>query len=215
MYFYQTRVDGEDFVGLLAVATDAYAVISPGFKGSEVFGVPTVQTKIYGTKLIGLFAVGNSNGLLLPSFTSDGELADLRKKLGDGVQVERIEEEYNTLCNFIAANDKGCLASREFAKNPIVKDVLDVEIVEGKIRGHPEVGSYLAVTNKGFLAHPHADDQLKDLESILKVPGKTGSVNQGLPFIRAGLAANSNGYVTGLMTTGIELNRIEEALGFL
>ena len=39
--------------------------------------------------------------------------------------------------------------------------------------------------------------------------------NFGFPFVKSGLIANSNGYLAGSRTTGIELGRIDEALGFL
>ncbi|RLF51129.1 MAG: translation initiation factor IF-6, partial [Thermoplasmata archaeon] len=42
-----------------------------------------------------------------------------------------------------------------------------------------------------------------------------GTVNHGAPLIGSGIIANSHGAIIGSLTTGIEMNRIEEALGFL
>jgi translation initiation factor 6 len=42
-----------------------------------------------------------------------------------------------------------------------------------------------------------------------------GTVNHGDPMIGTGLVANSKGAIIGRNTTGIEMGRIEEALGFL
>ena len=42
-----------------------------------------------------------------------------------------------------------------------------------------------------------------------------GTVNHGSPVIGSGLIANSKGAIIGNQTTGIEMGRIEEALGFL
>ena len=42
-----------------------------------------------------------------------------------------------------------------------------------------------------------------------------GTVNHGYPVIGSGLVANTKGAIIGKLTTGIEMGRIEEALGFL
>lgn len=49
--------------------------------------------------------VGNKNGLLVPSTTSDQELQFLRNALPDDVQLRRIEEKLSALGNCIAVND--------------------------------------------------------------------------------------------------------------
>jgi len=47
------------------------------------------------------------------------------------------------------------------------------------------------------------------------VPVNIGTINYGFPLVGSSLLANTKGYVAGLETTGIELGRIEEALGFI
>jgi len=42
-----------------------------------------------------------------------------------------------------------------------------------------------------------------------------GTVNFGSPLVGSGILANSRGYVAGDETTGPELGRIEDALGFM
>lgn len=42
-----------------------------------------------------------------------------------------------------------------------------------------------------------------------------GTVNHGFPMIGSGLVANDHGALIGRLTTGIEMGRIDEALGFL
>jgi translation initiation factor 6 len=49
--------------------------------------------------------VGNKRGLLIPSTTTDVELAHLRNSLPDSVVVQRIEERLSALGNVVACND--------------------------------------------------------------------------------------------------------------
>ena len=216
MQVIQTRVQGEDFIGLLGFATDKYAIISPNFKENEILEVPTLKARIYGTNLVGIFCAGNSNGLLLPYFISDDAVAEIRKFIGRlGVEVGRIDETHTALGNMISCNDHAAVVSPDVHDVKTIKDILDVEAVQRKVGRHSEVGACLVATNRGFLAHENAEGELKHLADILKVKGDIGTVNRGIHFVKSGLIANSNGYATGQLTTPIELNRIEDALGLV
>jgi translation initiation factor 6 len=71
-------------------------------------------------------------------------------------------------------------------------------------------------TNKGLLVHPRITEaEVAVLEDLFKLPVDVGTVNFGSPLVGSGLLANSKGYVAGSDTTGPELGRIEDALGFL
>jgi len=50
---------------------------------------------------------------------------------------------------------------------------------------------------------------------LFKIPADVGTVNNGTQLVGACAVANSKGVMVGLNTTGPELARIEEALGFL
>jgi translation initiation factor 6 len=219
MHVELTAVRGETFVGLIGFATDRYAILSPEFSEdeSEVLGVPILKTKAYGTNLIGMFCTGNSNGILMPYFVTNEEMETITKFAnGMGVKTLRIEEKYTALGNMIAANDKGAVISTSLTRDyREIEDVLGVEVQATDLGGRTEVGAFVSATNKGFLAHPAAEQQLKRLSEILKVEGMLGTVNCGIPYVKSGLIANSNGYITGRKTTGIELQRIDDALGFI
>jgi translation initiation factor 6 len=71
-------------------------------------------------------------------------------------------------------------------------------------------------TNRGILVHPRANDtEIASIERVVDLPVGLGSVNMGSGLVGTGLLANSKGYLAGSATTGIELGRIEEVLGFL
>jgi translation initiation factor 6 len=213
----QVTVNGENFIGLLGFASDRYAVLAPEFPHESVLGVPTLKAKVYGTNLVGMFAAGNSNGILVPYFISDTELEYLKAFMsGVGAEVLRVGDRYTAIGNMIACNDKRAYASSSLARDyREIGDVLGVEVVTGDVAGHPEVGAYVIATNRGFIAHPDAEGRIPDLAEIFGVEGMAGTVNCGVPFVKSGLIANGNGYLTGGRTTPIELQRIEDALGFM
>ncbi len=218
MHLRQVSINGEDFIGLMGVSTDNYAITSPGMVGVEILGVPAFKTKLYGTNLVGLFCAGNSNGLLLPYFISKERISLLREffsESGLDVQVGVLREKHTAIGNLISANDNAALVSPGIDSLDKIADILDVEVRQSAIAGHDEVGACCVVTNRGFLSHPDAVDELGELSDFFGVSGYVGSVNFGFPFIKSGIIANSNGYLVGSKTTGIEIGRIDDALGFL
>jgi translation initiation factor 6 len=72
------------------------------------------------------------------------------------------------------------------------------------------------VTNKGLLVHPKVTSSEREiLEEIFELPVYIGTTNFGTQMLGSGLLANSKNYLAGSDTTGPELGRIEEALGFV
>ncbi len=216
MHVQQVSVNGEDFIGLLGFATDRYSVLAEKFPMTAPLGVPELRTRIYGTNLIGMFCCGNSNGILLPYFVSESKIAEMGKFFSErDVEIGILPGRYTALGNLIACNDNGAVISPKISDVEIVEDVLGVKARVMEIAGHEEVGSCCLATNNGFIAHPGAEDDMRVLKKVFGVEGKTGSVNFGFPFVKTGLIANTNGYLAGSGTTGIELGRVDEALGFL
>ena len=215
MYFTQLQVTGEDFVGLLGIASDTYAILARNFPGQEVLGVPTLKTRIYGTGLVGLFLAGNSKGVLLPYLISDEEVEKIRGFLEPlGVAVGVVGGEYTALGNMVAANDHGAIVSPAISDVKTIRKTLSVPVVQTNLGVHEDVGAAVSATNRGFLAHPDLEGELKTIEETLKVKGACTTVNFGSPYVKAGVIANSKGYITGLRTSGIEMGRIDDALNF-
>jgi translation initiation factor 6 len=218
MHVQQVSVRGEDFVGLLGMSSDSYSLLSRTFPKVTALKVPTIRLAVHGSTLVGLFCAGNSKGLLLPHFVSNEDILALKKSLkneGVEINVERIGDKSTALGNLIACNDNAAFISPLISEKKKIEDVLGVEVTQGNIGGHEEVGACCLATNKGFLVHPDAEDELAYLAEVFGVAGMSGSVNFGFPFIKSGLIANSTGYVTGRRTTGIELDRIDQALDLL
>jgi translation initiation factor 6 len=135
-----------------------------------------------------------------------------------GLRVFPIKDIINAAGNDILANDYGALVHPELKTTTIkqISNILGVPVQKGTIASLGTVGMAAVVTNKGCLCHPKAtDEERQQLKKVFDVDVMIGTVNHGFPMIGSGLVANTKGAIIGNMTTGIEMGRIEEALGFL
>jgi translation initiation factor 6 len=86
------RIEKFDFkkepnIGLFCFSTDSFCLSN--FDLSEkniktiknVLNVPLIQTSLLGTPLVGIFAAGNSNGIIVSNHIFDEELEFLKKKI--------------------------------------------------------------------------------------------------------------------------------------
>ena len=98
----------------------------------------------------------------------------------------------------------------------VIEDTLKVPVKIYQFADSKIVGSASIVTNKGALLHRDTlSNELEFVEEFFKVEGNIGTVCKGMPLVGACGIANSNGVMVGEHTTGPEMARIEEALGFL
>jgi translation initiation factor 6 len=215
------NMGGSPNLGVSISATDKIAITPPNtIDGmvdliTECLDVQVIRTPISGSNLTGALTCGNSNGFVVSKYTFDNELKTIRD---EGIEVEKIPDKLTAVGNILLANDFGALV------HPLVSDksvelishVLDVEVQRGSIADYKITGSVASATNKGVLVHPAAsEDELKSIEKLFKAPADVGTVNNGTQLVGACSVANSNGVMVGQNTTGPELARIEEALGFL
>jgi hypothetical protein len=92
-------------VGVFSMLTNAYCLTAIGtsenfnsvFEAELADHIPVVKTSIAGTRLVGRMTVGNKNGLLVPSSTTDQELLHIRNALPEEVVVQRIDERLSAL----------------------------------------------------------------------------------------------------------------------
>jgi translation initiation factor 6 len=97
-----------------------------------------------------------------------------------------------------------------------VKEALDVPVERGDLGGVRTVGTAAVANDRGVLCHPKSrEEELEAIEELLDVHADIGTINYGGPLVGSGLVANSAGYVVGEETTGPELGRIEDTLGFI
>ncbi|NJE07970.1 translation initiation factor IF-6 [Thermococcus sp. M39] len=227
MHIERLDFENSPYLGVFGVATDKVLLVREGLQEKklnvlrEVLKVPIIETSIMKSRIVGIFAAGNSNAIVVPYYIWDTELERINAALreyGLDIRVEPFLSKLTALGNLILANDKAALVSAKFTREEAkqLEDILGVEVERGVIADFHAVGSVGVVTNKGGLVHPETtEEELEWLRDLFKVDIYLGTANQGVPFVGSCLLANSFGVVVGHLTTGPEIVKIEEALGFL
>ncbi len=213
---------GSAYVGVFARATDDCLLVRPDAEEDllddlgEELGVPVVPTTVAGSGTVGALATGNENGLLVSSRVTERERDRIEEAVG--LPVHELPGRINAAGNVVLCNDSGAYVHADLSREAVgaVKEALDVPVERGTLATVHTVGTAAAATNRGVLCHPKSTDgELDALEDLLDVPADIGTINYGGPLVGSGLVANENGYVVGNDTSGPELGRIDDALGYI
>ncbi|MEM3642242.1 MAG: translation initiation factor IF-6 [Candidatus Bathyarchaeia archaeon] len=212
MAIYLSSLFGSASIGVYSLATDKVVLVPKliSLRKAERLGewlkVKLIHTTIGGSVLLGALACANSNGILLPHFIREEELANIKSVFEGNITI--METKKTAYGNMILANDYGAVVDPRLKPAEISKisETLGVEAVPSEIAGLPYVGSLAVATNKGVLAHPLLkDSERKLLSEVLKVPVDVGTINCGIPYVGTGLICNRHAAVAGAMTTGPEM----------
>ena len=179
----------------------------------DTLGTEVVRATLAKSPLIGVFMVGNDNGVLVPSIVTEDEIKELRRF---GLNVAVIRTRYTAIANLILTNNKKTVVSpiieREYVD--LIRDVLGTEVIVDEICGTYLVGSIAVANSKGVLLSPDAkEDDVRKVREFFNVTVDVGTVNRGRSFIRGGLVINDRGGLVGSDTTGFEIVRIMQVFG--
>lgn len=216
------NITGNPNLGVYIAVNDDVAIVPHNILESrledlkEALDVNIVISSIAGSNLAGALMVGNSNGFVVSPQIFDKELNALKEA---GIEnIALLPDKYTAVGNILAANDNGAIVSPKVSDNAInvIEETLDVDVEKSTIAGYDIIGSLVAVTNKGFLIHKDSNpDEITFVENVFGVEGNIGTVNRGIPLVGACSISNSKGVIVGEDTTGPEMARVEESLGFL
>jgi translation initiation factor 6 len=209
-------------VGVYANVTDDVLIVAPATEDelveslTEELSVPVVETTLGGSSTVGSLAVGNENGLVVSEQVTDTEI----ERITDAVEttVARVPGKLNAAGNVILANDAGAVVHPDLTEDAVevVESTLGVPVESVRLADVQTVGTAAVATNDGVICHPQAtEEQLQTVEEHLDVYADLGTINYGAPLVGSGLLANASGYVVGEDTTGPEIGRIEDTLGFV
>ena len=218
MGIYKYDVYRSPNIGIFLKANDKFLFTPKGFANSKMenlesfLGVKCIGTSIAYTRLLGPLMVTNNRGIIVPRITEDKELQDLKE--ATGMNVAKLETKLTAVGNLIVANDKAAIASTALPREAIneVKDVLDVPVEYMNIASYYQVGAMIVSTNVGAAVHPKTSErEIHRISETLNVEVEPITVNGGIPFVAAGMVANSRSIVVGTLTTGPELIMLTRA----
>ncbi|MEM4254707.1 MAG: translation initiation factor IF-6 [Candidatus Norongarragalinales archaeon] len=216
MRIEKTSFYNNPFAGLFIKTNDAVTLLpknAPDKLERQVENV--LQTKplrlyVDQSPLLGVFSAMNNNGCVLQDSAEKHEQNLIKK---EGLNVHLLKG--HSPGNNILANSKACLLNPEIPEKEARKigDCLGVEVVRQKV-GIKTVGATNVVTGKGILAYNETSEvELKYLEKTFGVKGLVGTSNFGQVYNGFSIIANDKGALVGNATTGVEIQRIFEALG--
>jgi len=218
----RAALSGSSYVGVFARATDDCLLIRPDVESDRLeafeseLEVAAVPTTVAGSSTVGSLAVGNENGLLVSERVRDRE--QNRIEDATALPVAELPGRINAAGNVVLANNSGAYVHPDLTHEAVqaVGDALDVPVERGTLANVRTVGTAAVATDEGVLCHPKTSDaELDALEDLFGAYADIGTVNYGGALVGSGLLANAGGYVVGQDTTGPELGRIEDALGYL
>lgn len=216
-------IDGSAVLGVFATCTEDFLLAAPPTTDEEQLNfsqeleVIAVPLLVGSSSVVGSLVAGNSNGFVVSGSALRHEIAQLEEH-AEGVNVRKLPGRINAAGNVILTNDTAALIHPGLIARAerVISETLGVDVQRGTVACLKTVGMAACATNKGVLAHPKATEgELSKLDETFSVPVNIGTVNYGSPLVGSALLANTKGYVVGRESTGIELGRIEDSLGFL
>ena len=219
---FRTSFAGSPYVGVFASTADDHLLVRPDAEDDVVDGLAAeldaapVPTTVGGSATVGALATGNEHGFVLSGRATDDEVDLIAETTGR--VVRRLPGRVNAAGNVVLANGYGAYVHPDLTDEAVaaVGAALDVPVERGDLADVRTVGTAAVATDRGVLCHPKSrEPELEALEDVLDVPADVGTINYGAPLVGSGLIANDAGYVVGTDTTGPELGRIEDALGYV
>lgn len=220
MTIMQVDITGNPFVGVYCRANESTLFHPPGLRKRTVedmaaaLGVEPVRLTAGGSTLVGSLIAMNSKGAVVSNMLDTGEVAIVGKDLNVVAAPDRL----NACGNNILCNDRAAMVHPGYTKRwcQRISDALGVEVVRGTVAHLRTVGSGAVAINKGILCHPKAtEEEMARLREVFKVNVQIGTANYGSAMVGACIVANTKGALVGTLSTGIELGRMEDALGYL
>ncbi|MDD1736971.1 MAG: translation initiation factor IF-6 [Methanothrix sp.] len=214
------KIAGSSLLGVFARCTEKVVIVPQEVGEADRLAledglkVEAVRALAGIGSVLGSLVAANSNGFLVTHHAGN----EVLKALREYGRVARLPARINAAGNVILVNDSAALVHPGLSSRACeaVEQTLGVKVEKGTIGGLKTVGMAGVATNKGLLLHPRvSEEEIAVLERLFELPVDVGTVNLGSPLVGSGVLANSRGYFAGEDTSGPELGRIEDALGFL
>lgn len=187
----------------------------------EIFQVPLKRITMAGTSLIGVFAAGTNEKLLVPAIILKEELDILKEIMKEvDMTIEVVETKQTCLGNNIAIGKDKILVNSEFTEPQARRlgESLGMEAVRTRTDDTKTIGSLIVVNKdkgRGLIGNDISDDEFEEIAGEIGYELTPSSINMGSPYLKSGILCNKNGFVIGRLSGGPEITNAEEGLGYL
>jgi len=164
---------------------------------------------IGGTSLIGIFAAGHKDMLLVPSIITEEEKELLNQA---DIPFTIYENTITALGNTIITDENHTLLSQDFSQLSFFQDALHTDVMTGTIGNLGTIGSLAVIGNNSILVPPIITAGEK---ATLKKHFKKEIIEtllQQSPYLHASILKNSNGAVISKGVSGDELFIVQDFL---
>ncbi|MEM4397688.1 MAG: hypothetical protein QW757_03645, partial [Candidatus Woesearchaeota archaeon] len=161
--------------------------------------------------------------LFVPEIMFESELKELERLK---IKYKVLKTELTALGNNLLIVENKIIANPDF-KDSLLKEIekeFNFKIKKGKISELNIIGSLAKGNKKGVLVSTEIKDfELNFLNDFLNEKQKNndkilltkGTLNFGSPYVSSAFICNSNGFIVGDISTGVEIQNLDEALGFI
>lgn len=212
----KTSFFNNPFIGMFAKTNNSITLLPKhapeklSHQAANALGTKAVRLFVDQSALLGIFTALNDTGCIIQDFAETHDKFSLKKEGLNVYALRNFSPGNNILCN-----NKACLINPEIPLPEAKKigDCLGVEMFRQKA-STKSIGTANVVTDRGLLAYNETSDiELKYLEKIFQARGIVGTTNLGQTYNGFSVVANNRGALIGSLTTGIEVQRVYEALG--
>lgn len=215
------EIYGSSLVGNYAYANDSFCLIGATLPSEikdsykKALDVPLIDITIGGSSQVGLYIVGASNHIFVPTIITEKE-EDILKT--HNIAYTKLDTTHTALGNNIVLNDTYCFHIPHL-ESFVVKQISETLSIPTEPLVLPDfevIGSIIVITKKGGLIQKDVPIEVKeDIEKKFQCSLEQGTVNFGSSVLGGGIVVNSNGMVIGKASAGIEVTNADMAFGFL
>ncbi|MBS1266348.1 MAG: Translation initiation factor 6 [Candidatus Woesearchaeota archaeon] len=211
---------GNPNIGLFTYCNDKFCLVGNSVREDNVeklkknLEVDVHQIRLAGTDLVGVFAAGNNNCLLVPDIVFEQELKVLDKL---DINYKIINTKLTALGNNILCNEHGAIINSDFEDSAAqqIEEALQVRVKKADIASLNIVGALCVCREKkGLVSINASKNEIQFIYEFLGFNCTPTTISRGTPYLKSGIINNSKGMLISELSTGVEISQADTGLGY-
>ena len=186
----------------------------------DTLKVRPIKATLGNTNLHGSLIAGNSQFAIIPYFFDREEFERTLSENEEGpdLRVLLSDDPHTAWGNNLLLSEKAGLYNPDLSVSTVreLRRELDIELVEGTIAGTKTVGSVAVLNGSGIVVHPKATpEEMERIGELFGLRPQISTANFGSPYLGSSMIVNDRGAMIGNKSSGVEVNRLENALDLI